>query len=154
MGGVPPTCLCYPLKIHLDVGPLQSTRIVKARTLTTALSALHAGYTAAAHHASVQSALLRLPWTSRRDVYETEVSSRRTCMTDVCGRLDQDRKSSIHDLRVLQRREPNRSITPDEAVYYWAAGQGAVLTGEGASRVQDCCYRRDSFAHGWRLLVT
>ena len=34
-------------------------------------------------------------------------------------------------------KEPNRSINPDEAVAYGAAVQGAILTGEGSSQVQD-----------------
>merc|ERR1712127_943542 len=34
-------------------------------------------------------------------------------------------------------KEPNRSINPDEAVAFGAAVQGAILTGEGSSQVQD-----------------
>ena len=32
---------------------------------------------------------------------------------------------------------PSRSIDPDDSVEYGAAVQGAVLTGEGSSQVQD-----------------
>merc|ERR1712241_1611057 len=34
-------------------------------------------------------------------------------------------------------KEPNRAINPDEAVAFGAAVQGAILTGEGSSQVQD-----------------